>query len=399
MIDFAQKLREVQSLLKEESIDGWLLFDYRFSNPLARHFLDIPPGRMTTRRFLYWIPQKGAPIKIVPSIEPYILDHLPGIKWEYTGWHEWEQRLHSIAKAPLKIAMEYSPFNALPNISKVDAGFVELVRRQGAEVVSSANILQHYTSVWNADQLKSHREAAKVLDIIAGKTWDFIRRSLLNQHPINELQIQKLMLKLMDEEDCFTSNPPDCAVNKHSADPHYNPTEESAYPIQKGDFILLDLWCKKKTPSAIYADITRVGVAGSRPTERQEEIFEVVKDAQKRAFHFVQQQIENKRALHGWEVDDACRQVIREAGYDRYFIHRTGHNLGEEVHGPGANLDDFETHDDRKLIAGTGFTIEPGIYLPEEFGVRLEYDVYLNPNGSVEINGGVQEKIHTLDIS
>lgn len=395
-MDFEEKLKEVQKDLAEQGIEGWLLYDYRNSNSLAHSFLEISPEQMVSRRFFYWIPQKGSPIKIVSLIEPYTLDHLPGVKWFFRGWQELERLLFSLAVENTKIAMEYSPYNALPNVSKVDAGMVELMRKTGADIVSSANILQKHTSVWSKEQYESHLAAAAVLEGIAERTWSLIQRSLELKAPLDEYQVQQFILQEMENEGCLTDHAPTCAVNAHSADPHYHPQAHLAAPIREGDFILIDLWCKKKSPHAVYADITRVGVAAARPTEKQQEIFAIVKEARDSAAYFIKDHYENKRPLEGWQVDQVCRDVIHKAGYGEFFIHRTGHNIGEEVHGPGANLDNLETHDYRQLLPGTGFSVEPGIYLPLEFGVRLEYDIYLDPAGRMVITGGEQKEIVCL---
>lgn len=397
-MSFQDKLTEVQSDLIKQDIQGWLLYDYRRSNSLAYTFLEIPFDKMVTRRFFYWIPQKGEPIKIVPLIEPYTLDHLPGLKWTYKGWQDLERLIFSIAVENRKIAMEYSPYNALPNISKVDAGTVAQVQRAGSQVVSSANLLQRYTSVWTAEQVKSHLAAAQILENIVDRTWSFIEQSLLQRIPIDEYKVQQFMLQCMHEADCHTSDWPTCAVNAHSADPHYHPTPDQTWPIVAGDFILLDLWCKQKIPRAVYADITRVGVAASQPTQRQKDIFKIVKGARDIATTMIKNYYENQRPIQGWQVDQACRHFIQDAGFGDYFIHRTGHNIGEEVHGPGANLDNLETHDYRQLLPGTAFSVEPGIYLPQEFGVRLEYDIYLDPAGHMHITGGIQEELVCLNV-
>lgn len=394
-MEFKDKLKEVQATLKEQEIEGWLLYDFQHSNPLAHTFLSIPSDKLLSRRFFYWIPKQGDPIKIVPLIEPYTLDHLPGIKWFYRGWQELESLLFSLAIENGKIAMEYSPYNALPNISKVDAGTVELMRKTGAEIVSSANLLQRYTSVWSAEQRASHFAAAKILEEIVDRTWAFIEQSLQKQIPINESHVQHFMLQAMHEAGCLTDKPPICAANVHSSDPHYSVSLLHALPICAGDFILLDLWCKQNHPHAVYADITRVGVAAKEPSAQQNEIFSYVKEARDRATFFIKERYQNHQPIQGWEADQVCRDVIQENGYGEYFIHRTGHNIGEEVHGPGANLDNLETHDYRQLLPGTGFSVEPGIYL-QQFGVRLEYDIYLDPNGTVHITGGIQEEIVCL---
>lgn len=393
---FENKLKEVQKDLLEQGVDGWLLYDYRHSNPLAYTFLEMPPGKLLTRRFFYWIPKKGEPIKIVSFIEPRALDHLPGVKWLYRDWRELEQFLFSFACENIHILMEYSPYNALPNVSKLDGGMMELISKRGAKVVSSANILQRYTSVWTQEQFESHLFAAAALERVVEKTWAFIEHSLQSETPLNEYQIQQFMLHAIEAAGCYTNDWPTCALNAHSADPHYYPQPDSACPIRRGDFILLDLWCKKKAAHSVYADITRVGVAASYPNSQQQEVFNIVKEARNRATLFIKQHYENKKCLQAWQVDQICRDFIHSTGYGEYFVHRTGHNLGEEVHGPGANLDNLETHDYRELLPGTAFTIEPGIYLPQQFGVRLEYDVYLYPTGKVLITGGVQEELELV---
>lgn len=390
---FEDVLREVQHCLTEQSIDGWLLVDDHGRNSLACTFLRIPQGKMCTRRFFYWIPQKGDPVKIIPKIEPYTLDHLPGKKLIYRSWMEMESTLKTILKDKSTIAMEYSPRNALPSVSKVDAGMVDLIREFGCEVTSSANLLQKHTSIWTPQQLLSHRQAAQVLSDIVDKTWQYIGNALKESRSINEYTIQQFMLDLMAKNCCITADPPICAVNAHSADPHYCPERSSAVPIQSGDFILLDLWCKLDQPHAVYADIARVGVARSSPTERQNAIFDIVKHARDKATRFIEARLIEGKGIKGWEVDQVCRDIIVAAGYGDFFIHRTGHNIGEDVHGSGTNLDNFETHDVRDIIPGTCFSIEPGIYLPGEFGVRLEYDVYVHNTGRIEITGGVQEFI------
>lgn len=396
---FLEKLREVQAALNQQQIEGWLLYDFRGCNNLALNFLEIPSGKMITRRFFYWIPQKGDPIKIVPIIEPYTLDHLPGIKWIYRGWEEMERNLFALAIEHRRIAMEYSPFNALPVVSKVDAGTIELLRKAGAEIVSSANLLQRYTSVWTDDQLHSHLYAAELLNEIVDQTWAFIETSLKKNRAINEYEVQQFMLQRMHAKGCTTDKPPICAINAHSADPHYQPQKRGSLPISSQDFILLDLWCKKAEPHSVYADITRVGVAAAHPTAKQLEIFHHVKQARDQATEFIKSRYEQTLPIQAWEVDQICRNAIVEAGYGDYFVHRTGHNIGEELHGPGANLDNFETHDFRFLLPGTCFSVEPGIYLPNEFGVRLEYDIYLDPSGEIKITGGIQKQLVCLGIN
>lgn len=390
------KVKETQASLAELHLDGWLLYDFRRCNDLACKYLEISPERLLTRRFFYWIPAQGDPVKIVHRIEDNVLDHLPGATVRFTTWQDLEKSLQKILEGKKHVAMEYSPRNAIPYISKVDAGTIDLIRSFGANVVSSADLLQKYTNVWDEFQLETHLEAAKMLDECAAKTWKFIAESLLHKRTITENDVQQFMLFYFTAHDCVTSDSPICAVNAHSADPHYTPGAKRSSLINPGDFILIDLWSKRNLPRAVFGDITRVGVAASHPTEKQQHIFNIVKAARDKATQFVADRFAKGIQVHGWEVDRVCRDVIQQAGYGQYFTHRTGHNIDQTDHGPGANIDDFETHDDRLLLPGTCFSIEPGIYLPGEFGIRLEYDVYVKFDGQLMVTGGIQERIECL---
>lgn len=375
--------------------DGWMLYDFRRCNPMACRFLEIPNEALLTRRFFYWIPVEGSPVKIVSSVENP-LKNLPGQEVIFHSWMELEQSLESVLKGTKQVAMEYSPRGAVPEVSRVDAGTVDLVRSFSQEVVSSGNLLQEFTAVWDEERWNMHQEAATVLEYIAEDAWQWIKHHLEENKEITEYDVQQRMLKEMHRHECITNHPPICAVNAHSSDPHYEPQKSSSALIQKGDWILIDLWCKRNCKRAVFADITRVAVAKKEPSQREQEIFDVVKKAQQTALDFVKQCYQQGHPFYGFEVDRVCRRIIETAGYGAYFVHRTGHNIDEEDHGPGAHLDDLETHDARQLLPGTCFSIEPGIYLKGEFGVRLEYDVYLNPDGKVTVTGGIQKEIKSL---
>lgn len=393
----ATRLSQVQKMLQSGKLDGWLLYDFRKTNDLACRFLDIPSDKMLTRRFFYWIPSSGTPVKLVHRIEQNALEHLPGENVTYSSWEELEKGLAAILKGIKHVAMEYSPRNAIPYLSKVDAGTIELIESFGIKVVSSADLLQSYTSVWSAEQLTLHLEAAEVLDTAVNKAWKLISQSLHNGEILTERDIQQFLLDEFKRKNCVSDDPPICAVNAHSANPHYAVDKKTATPIRKGDFVLIDLWCKKRDPKAVYADITRVAVAAEKPTSKQLEIFTIVKQARDAAMDLLHKRLNSGTAVMGWEVDQACRDLIVKAGYGSYFTHRTGHNIGERDHGDGANIDNFETKDTRRLLPGTCFSIEPGIYLPGEFGVRLEHDVYLEADGrSLRVTGGLQESLLCL---
>lgn len=392
---FFHKINEVQQQLREEGLDGWLLYDFRRNNDLAIAFLNISDV-LLTRRFAYCIPSEGEPVKIVHKIEPHVLDSWPGKVLSYASWQEFEGCMAQALQGMKRVAMEFSPLNAIPYVSKVDAGTVDLVRSYGVEVVSSGDLLQRYTAVWDQAQWQSHLRAAALLERTVEGVWHLLADALLQGREVKEYDVQQYMLKQFELHKCLTDSPPICAVNAHAADPHYSPDSHQSSLIRRGDFVLIDLWCKENLPYAPYADITRVAVAAECPTLRQQEIFSVVRKAQKQATDLVIKRFQNRKPVMGWEVDQACRQVIIDAGYGEYFIHRTGHNIGLQDHGSGTNIDNLETHDRRHLLAGTCFSIEPGIYLPGEFGVRLEYDVFIHPEGSIEITGGIQEEIVCL---
>lgn len=293
--------------------------------------------------------------------------------------------------------MEYSPRNAIPYVSKVDGGTLEMVQGFGVEVLSSADLLQELLCVWTDEQLQTHLEAAEFLDKTVEKTWEWLSAQLKKGSAITEYDLQQFVLSEFKTYQFLADDPPICAVNAHTANPHYSPLLVGSHTICLNDFILIDLSCKKKDSNAVYADITRVAVAASKPQSKQQKIFDIVKQAREAAIAFLKTRIPCGKKVMGWEVDQVCRKVITDHGYGKYFIHRTGHNIGQTVHGNGANLDNFETADFRRLLPGTCFSVEPGIYLPGEFGVRLEYDVYLPLDGkSFLITGGIQDNIVCL---
>jgi len=387
-----KKIEQAQKYLKEMGLEGWLLYDFHKNNELAHHFLKIPMTQMSTRRFLYWIPAEGEPVKIVHAIEAHMLDHLPGKKETYLSWQSLEKQIGSVVSGCKKIAMEYSEKNAIPYISKVDAGTVDLIRSFGVEVCSSGDFLPHFTAVLSTEQMESQIRAATALDRIVGETWEWI--SINIRKGITEYDVQQKIGESFIRGGLITDHSPIVAVNAHSADPHYEPLKGLSSTIKMGDFILIDLWAKEK--EGIFGDITRVAVAGKKATEKQNNIFQIVRSAQKSATSLVVHRFSKKLRVEGWEVDAAARDVIERAGYGSFFIHRTGHSIEENLHGSGAHMDNLEMHDIRPLLPMTCFSVEPGIYLPGEFGVRLEHDVLIQENGTVLVTGGVQDQIQTL---
>ena len=395
-MDWEARIQDVQRHLQKEKIDGWLIYDFHRINPFASDFLKLDPDLLVTRRFFYWIPAKGEPTKILHVIEPHVLSGVPGKTESYLKWQELEAQLEKVLKGSKTVAMEYSPKNAIPYLSKVDAGIIDLVRSFRVEVVSSASFLQYYTCVLDEEQLQSHLEATQFLDKVVGDAWDKIADALCKEISINEHQVRMFIADQMTAHGFMTEGLPICAVNAHSADPHFEPQKQGSSEIKRGDFVLIDLWCKKKHPRAVYGDITRVAVADTSSTERQREIFSIVRAAQKSATDLVIDRYARGMSLKGFEVDAACRKVIEDKGYGKYFTHRTGHNIYTKDHGPGAHIDSLETQDLRELIPHTCFSIEPGIYIPGEFGIRLEYDVYLGDGGKAIVTGGIEDTLLTL---
>lgn len=390
-------LKEIREALKSENIDGWLLYNFRDSNVIATRILNLPTHVMCTRRYFYFIPANGEPRKLVHRIEESNLDSLPGDKRIYLSWRSLEEELAFLLKDSRRIAMEYSPNCSIPYVSTVDAGTVELIRKAGVEVVSSANLIQYFEARWDEEQLNSHIEAANHLRQIVNLTFGFIREKIKSNIKITEYDVQQFMLTEFKERGLVTSSDPNCSVNANSANPHYEPTKELNTILKKGDYVLIDLWAKKNKLSSVFADITWMGYIGETVPNEFENIFQIVKGGRDAALNFVSTSITSKKTIRGYEVDDTARNYIAKHGYGEYFIHRTGHSIGEQVHGNGANLDNLETKDERMIIPQTCFSIEPGIYLRDRFGVRSEIDVYISENNEVIVTG-LPKQEHVITI-
>ena len=365
------------------TVDGWLFYDFRGSDPLAYRVLLLDPTQHVTRRWYYWIPSSGEPVKLLHRIEPHVLDELPGQVQQYVSWEQQQLLLASLLRGRRRIAMQYSPFNAVPYLSRVDAGTVELIRSFGLEVVTSADLVQRFEAAWTDEQLESHRYAVTTLRNIVDEAFAHTASCIANERRLSEYDLQQFILSRIRDAGMTTSSAPIAAVDAHSADPHYGPTESNSSLITRDNLVLIDLWAKQTAPRSVYGDITWTGYTGTEVPAKQRMIFEHVRRGRDAALSFVQNQVATGRFPCGWEVDDACRNTIRLAGYGDFFIHRTGHSIGEEVHGNGANIDNLETQDNRRLLPRTCFSIEPGIYLPGEFGIRSELDVYISDREAV----------------
>ncbi len=383
----------IQSALAEHKIDAWLFYDILHRDPIAYRVLGLDHA-MAKRRWFYIIPAKGSPRKLVHRIEAGVLDSLPGEKMVYAAAGELEKNLKKLIGRAKKVAMQYSPKNLIPYISLVDAGTVELIRAQGCTVVSSADLVQQFEAVWTPEQLQSHREAGRTIDKITEAAFAEAARRVSAAEAFTEYDLQQWMLGQFRSSGVVSDSAPIVAVGPHSGDPHYEPMQRGSAQVRKGDLLLLDVWGKTLAPGSVYYDITWVGYLGAKVPAKYAKIFTIVRDARDAAVDFVLSNVKAGRAIEGWQVDRAAREVIRKAGYADKFVHRTGHNIGQEVHGTGANMDGLETRDIRRVIPRTCFSVEPGIYLPE-FGIRSEVDVYV-AEGRAEVTGAVQTGIIPL---
>lgn len=388
-------LDAIQSALRRLGLDGWLLAEFRGGNVLARRVLGLDGKAITSRRLFYAIPAVGPPLKLVHRIEPGVLDHLPGAKIVYLTWQELEAGIASLTRRMKKVAMEYSPRNANPYVAKVDAGTVELVRSIGAEVVSSGDLIQLFEATWDDDQWRMHREAEAVTTSAYDVAWSLIAEKTRDGGSTTECEVQAAILNHFRRLGCTTDHGPIVGVGPHSGDPHFEPDPKNDAPIRRGDFVLVDLWAKLDQPRAVYSDLTRVGFVGETVPETYAAVFSIVARARDSAIDRVREAFDHGRPISGWEVDDAARSVIEAAGYGSAFVHRTGHSIGRETHGNGANMDNLETHDERLVLPRTCFSVEPGVYLPE-FGVRSEINVYIDGEGKVHVTGGLQTEVKAI---
>jgi len=384
-------IKAIQAELRASKIDGWLFYDHHHRDPIAGHILGLGNNGMATRRWFYFIPSRGEPRKLVHKIEQGALDSLTGRKLTYAGWEELRGQLHKLLSGSRKIAMQYSPENNIPYIGLVDAGTVELIRKLKKSVVTSADLVQKFEAAWTPEQLESHLEAGAIVDRITRAAFERAAALVREGHPITEVELQAWILERFHANGLTTAEPPIAAVQPNNGNPHYETTPGASRPIRAGDLLLLDIWAKCDRPGSVYYDITWVGYLGERVPEAYAKIFRIVREARNRAIEFVREAVAHGRTIHGWEVDRAAREIIRKAGYAKYFVHRTGHSIGQEVHGNGANMDSLETRDDRKIVPRTCFSIEPGIYLPE-FGIRSEVNVYVGER-EARVTGAIQEEI------
>ena len=382
----------IQDALREFDLNAWLFYDFRGSNVLTRRVLDLEAKSPSSRRFLYVVPADGPPRKLVHRIEPGTLDHLPGESIVYLRWQDFERGVGELVSGLKRVAMEYSPRCSNPYISRVDAGTVELVESFGPKVVGSGDLIQRFEACWDEAQWAMHLEADRHTRSAYDLAWSMIADAVRERRTIRETDVQRAIMEHFHAHGMTTYHPPIVGVGPNSGNPHYEPIVGKDSPIGLGDFVLIDLWAKMDRARAVYSDLTRVGFVGESVPERYQSVFAIVAEARDSAISLVKRSFAEGRALRGFEVDRAARDVIERAGYGDQFIHRTGHNIGQETHGNGANMDDLETHDERLILPRTCFSIEPGIYLPD-FGVRSEVNVYVGADQVVQVTGKPQREV------
>jgi Xaa-Pro dipeptidase len=385
-------LELVQQTIRQFGFDGWLLYDFRRSNVLACRVAGLPDDSSFSRRWFYYIPASGQPTRLVHRIETGVLDHLPGEKRIYLKWQELEAQLQQMLASGGRVAMEYAPRGGNPYISRVDAGTIELVSATGVSVGSSGDLIQCFEARWSPAQWEMHLQADRLNQQAYEIAWKFIADATRAGRTLRETDVQDRIMEHFEANGLTTYHAPIVGVNANSGDPHYAPVRGQDAELREGDFVLIDLWSKLKKPGAVYSDLTRVGFMGATVPQKYQDIFAIVAAARDAGIACVRQAFAVKRPLQGWEVDQATRDVIVKAGYGDYFVHRTGHNIGQETHGNGAHMDNLETREERLVLPETCFSIEPGIYLPE-FGVRSEIDVFVDSQGEVFVTGGPQTEV------
>ena len=384
----------IQHELRGAGLDGWLFFDHHQRDPLAYRVLGLDANGHVSRRWYYFVPAQGEPRGMVHRVEPHQLDALPGEKILYSRWQEQETGLRALLGGARRVAMQYSPCCAVPYVANVDAGTIELIRGLGVEVASSAELIQIFEAKWTPAQLELHLEAGRRVDRIREEAFDLIKTSTRSGSPLDEHGVQQFVMQRFEESGMITNHAPIVGANANAAAPHYSPPAHNSAPLSRGDLVLLDLWAKLDEPDAVYYDVTWMAFLGAEVPTPMGQAFATVVAARDAGIRLVRDAATSGRTLRGFEVDDAVSGCIRERGLGDFIRHRTGHNIGREVHGAGANMDNFETHDERRIIPWTCFSIEPGLYFPD-FGVRTEVNVFVEEHGA-RVTGAVQQEIATL---
>lgn len=395
-----EKLERIQTELQNQNIDGWLFYDFHGRDNIGMRVLELSSKHLASRRWLYWIPAKGEPIKLVHKIEPRQLDSLPGNKKiQYLHWKELRESIGELVKGSKKVAMQYSPMNNIPYVSIVDHGTVELVQSFGPKVVTSADLVSKFESYITPEEKKTHIVAAEKMHKVLDETYELIKERVRSGNNPNELEMQQFMHKRWKEEGLFWDHGPIVGVNENAADPHYEPGAREPKIIQKGDLLLIDMFARLDQEGSIWYDVTWMAYLGKEVPQEVQKYWEICRDARDAGYNLVKERFAAEQDIEGWEVDEATRAVIEKEGLGEYFVHRTGHNISTELHGNGTHMDNLETKDTRKIIKGSCFSIEPGIYMPDKkLGYRTEIDPFVNDDGTVECCGPIQHDLVILDV-
>jgi Xaa-Pro dipeptidase len=378
-------LAAIQKALKERKLDGWLFMDFHNRDLIAYRILGMDPNKFTSRRWFYFVPARGAPWKLCSRVEKTKLDSLPGKKHLYLSWRELHASLGRLLKGKGRVAMQYSPKNNIPYVSMIDAGLMEVIRKTGIKVASSADLVTLFEATVSARGYDLHLQAAGHLFEIVSAAFDRVAATARGAASENEYTVQQFILSEFSRRGMHWDDAPIVGVNDHPADPHFEPAQATARAFKQGDCVLIDLWARMKDDEAIFADITWCAFIGASPPPRYEKAFNTIVRARDEAVRFVRERFAKGARVYGYEVDDAVRGVVQKAGFGKYFIHRTGHSIGHEVHGNGVNIDNLETKDERELVPNICFSVEPGIYIDGEFGARTEIDVFIKAGGEVEV--------------
>lgn len=387
-------IKRIQEELRASKLDGWLFYDHHHRDPIAAHILGLDERAMVTRRWFYFIPAKGEPRKLSHRIEQGTLESLEGKKLIYSGWEELHRNLKKLLSGATRIAMQYSPENNIPYIGLVDAGTIELLRKMKKKIVSSADLVQEFEAAWSDEQFQSHVNAGKIIDRVTQDAFQRAAQFVREGKSLTELDLQNWVMQQFAANNIVAADPVLVAVQPNNGNPHYAPEAGKAAPIRAGDLLLLDMFGKFSTPRSVYYDISWMGYLGAKVPETYAKAFRTVRQARDAAIAFIKGAMAEGRTIHGWQVDKAARDVVKKAGFGANFVHRTGHSIGIEVHGNGANMDGLETRDDRKIVPRTCFSIEPGIYTPD-FGLRTEVNVYIEEKGP-RVTGAIQQEILAL---
>ncbi len=390
-------LNAIQKSLLELKIDGWLFYDFMGSDSIGRSILGISSKEKNNRGWYYYIPYQGAPSKLVHGIESKIFDHLPGKKEVYIDRREMIEKLHSLFKAGQKIALQYSPYNAIPTISKIDAGTFELLKSFKLNLISSGDLIQQFDACLSKIQLNTHINVSKELDEVLKKALQYIKHKVQKHQEITELSLQKFLKKQIKAHGLVTDMEPVVATGDNTANPHYSTGETNNSPIHVRRLVQLTFCAKEKKDDAVYSSISWVAYIGDEVPPEYQNNFKIVKNCRDKMMEFIDQSLKRKKKIRGWEVDDFTRKYVEKEGLIGNFLHRSGHSLGISCYAHAVNLDNLETKDDRQIIPGLCLSISPGVYFAD-YGMKTEINIHTDSKGVRLSTKSIQNEIYHIKI-